>query len=88
MSKLNINRDTVDKCRELAKAIAWPVQRYIDRHSTVSIERSVLRLLGFDGAQEVHPDHWFPMCNLILDKIPQPKLKNGVANTASKKLAK
>ncbi len=80
MSKLNINRDTVDKCRELAKAIAWPVQRYIDRHSTVSIERSVLRLLGFDGAQEVHPDHWFPMCNLILDKIPKLKLKNGVAN--------
>ncbi len=80
MSKLNINRDMVEECRELAEAIVWPVQRYIDRHSTVSIERSVLRLLGFSGAIEVHAGHPFPVCNLILDKISKNKLKNGVAS--------
>lgn len=79
MSKLNINRDAVDKCRELAQAIVLPVQRYIDRHSTVSIERSVLRLLGFGNGHEVHPGHVYPVANLILDKIPKHKLKNGVA---------
>lgn len=81
MVKLNVNWDTVDKCRELAESVVKPVQRYIDRHSTHSIERSVLRLLGFSGSLEVtpgHPPH--PIANLVLEKIPQDKLKNGVAS--------
>lgn len=79
MPKLNLNRDTVDRCRDLAESIVHPVQRYIDRHSTVSIERSVLRLLGFDHSVEVEKGFPYPTANLILDKIPPQKLKNGVA---------
>lgn len=83
MAKLNLDRDQIDRCRELAEAIVRPIQRYIDMHSTVSIERSVLRLLGFSGAQEIHPGHPYPVANLIVDKIDRRQLKNGVACTVA-----
>lgn len=88
MAKLNLDRDQVDRCREFAEAIVRPIQRYIDMHATVSIERSVLRLLGFSGAQEIHPGHPYPVANLIVDKIDRQKLKNGVAGViaAARKL--
>lgn len=78
--KLNLDRDKVDECRELAETVVRPVQRYINMHSTVSIERSVLRLLGFAGAIEIEKGYLYPMANLIVDKIPKQKLKNGIAS--------
>ena len=44
--ELHIDRRLVDSARELAAAIVAPVSEFIAAHSTVSVERSVLRLLG------------------------------------------
>lgn len=79
MAKLNVDRDVIDRCRELAEAIVRPIQRYIDMHSTVTVERSVLRLLGFEGNFEIEPGMSYPMANLILDRIERRRLSSGVA---------
>lgn len=88
MGKLNLDRDRVDECRELATQITHPILSYINRHSTVSIERSVLRLLGFDSAHEAFAGMPYPVANLIVDKLDRRFLKNGIASTiaAVKKL--
>lgn len=78
MVKLNLDRDQVDECRDMASSIVHPVLVYVSRHSTVSIERSVLRLLGFDGALD-HGGIPYPVANMIVDAIPRQELKNGVA---------
>jgi beta-lysine 5,6-aminomutase alpha subunit len=79
MAKLNLDRDIVDRCRDLADAIVRPVQIYINRHSTVSVERTVLRLLGFEDAYEVEKGMQYPQANLMLDKLDRRQLSNGVA---------
>jgi beta-lysine 5,6-aminomutase alpha subunit len=74
MSKLNLDRDQIDLCRKLAQSIVNPVQRYIDYHSTVSIERSVLRLFGVEGTHEE-----LPLVNAIIDRLDRRKLGLGIA---------
>jgi beta-lysine 5,6-aminomutase alpha subunit len=49
---LPIDERRVAACRELAARIALEVQDFIDAHTTVSIERTVLRSYGIDGANE------------------------------------
>lgn len=75
MSKLNLDRDQMDQCRSVAEAIVAPVQRYIDYHSTVSIERSVLRLFGVEG-MGVH----LPLVNEVVDTLDKRKLALGIAH--------
>ncbi|OGQ06640.1 MAG: D-lysine 5,6-aminomutase subunit alpha [Deltaproteobacteria bacterium RIFCSPLOWO2_12_FULL_40_28] len=78
MAKLNLDRDKVDVCRELASALVHPVQKYIDLHSTVSIERSVLRLMGLTGALKDENGN-YPLANLIVDKMDRRQLSLGIA---------
>ena len=66
MAKLNLDRDKIDLCRELADGIVHPIQKYIDIHSTVSIERAVLRLLGLEGAMATESG-MMPLANLVGD---------------------
>ncbi|MFO1520243.1 MAG: lysine 5,6-aminomutase subunit alpha [bacterium] len=75
MSKLNLDRDLVDSCRKMAESIVSPVLRYVDYHSTVSIERSVLRLFGVEG-----PGEHLPLVNEIVAKLDRAKLSRGVAH--------
>ncbi|MDA8131878.1 MAG: D-lysine 5,6-aminomutase subunit alpha [Elusimicrobia bacterium] len=49
-SKLGLSKPKIDKARKLAAAVTAPVQRFIDGHTTVTVERATLRLLGADGA--------------------------------------
>ncbi|MBV8373039.1 MAG: D-lysine 5,6-aminomutase subunit alpha [Candidatus Eremiobacteraeota bacterium] len=72
---LRIDREAVDRCRTLARAIAEPVQQFIGAHSTVSVERAVLRLLGVDGvgADDV------PVPNLIVDALNPAERGRGAA---------
>ena len=72
--KLNLDRDKIDNCRGLATRIAAPVQKYIDRHSTTSTERSVLRLFGINDA---HME--MPHVSLIVDRLSKDKLRLGIA---------
>ena len=47
--KLRLNQDNVNKARESARKIAADTQSFIDLHTTVTVERTVCRLLGIDG---------------------------------------
>jgi len=81
--ELRIDRDRVDRCRSLAAAIANPVESFIAAHSTVSVERAVLRLLGVDGVtgEEI------PIPNAIVDSISTEQLGRGAAMPFGKALA-
>ena len=64
-SKLNLDPAKVDHARESAHKIAQSMQEFIDRHTTVSTERTVLRLLGVDGVDEFDE----PLPNVVVDQL-------------------
>ena len=51
-SKLNLNFELVEKARAHASRVADDTQLFIDRHTTVAVERTVCRLLGIDGVND------------------------------------
>lgn len=64
-SKLNLDPAIIDGARSCAGRIANDMQGFIDRHTTVSTERTVLRLLGVDGVDDVES----PLPNVVIDAI-------------------
>ncbi len=64
-SKLNLNLKLVDESREIAKKIAEDTQLFIEKHTTVSTERTICRLLGIDGVDEFE----VPLPNVIVDNV-------------------
>lgn len=75
-SKLNLDPKVIDSARSCAGRIARSMQEFIDRHTTVSTERTVLRLLGIDGVDEVET----PLPNVVVDQIKDAGgLPRGVA---------
>ena len=64
-SKLNLNRELVDRARQSAAKIAKDTQSFIDQHTTVTVERAVCRLLGIDGVNEME----VPMPNVVVDHL-------------------
>lgn len=79
MTKLNVDWDQVARCREHAESVMHPVSRYIAMHSTIAVERAVLRLLGFDEAMTLENGYMVPMVNLIVEKMGRDPLRHGVA---------
>src|SRR2546430_15628192 len=65
MAQLFVEPAKVARARELARSAALGVQAFIDRHTTVSIERTVLRLLGISGAGT----RGAPLANLMVDRL-------------------
>ena len=65
MSKLNLDQKLIDSSRNAAKAIAKDIQNFIDEHTTTSTERTVARLLGIDGVDEIDK----PLPNVLIDNI-------------------
>ena len=65
MNKLNLNQQTIAACRQDAARITREVQQFIDQHTTLSVERSVLRLLGVDGVDAFD----VPVPNLMVDQV-------------------
>jgi len=61
---LPLDDGVVDECRALAGDIAASVQRFIDAHTTASIERTVLRAYGVDGADA----DGVPLVNSCVDR--------------------
>ena len=64
-SKLNLNRELVDKARASAAHIAADTQSFIAVHTTVTVERAVCRLLGIDGVNEMD----VPLPNVVVDHM-------------------
>ncbi|MEW8956895.1 lysine 5,6-aminomutase subunit alpha [Clostridium sp.] len=64
-SKLNLDFKVVEEARESARNIALDTQKFIDMHTTVAVERTVCRLLGIDGVDEVG----VPLPNIVVDNL-------------------
>jgi beta-lysine 5,6-aminomutase alpha subunit len=64
-SKLGLDPGVVNACRAAAKQIAEQVAERIAGHTTVSVERSVTRLLGVDGANDLE----VPLPNVLVDHV-------------------
>lgn len=63
--KLNLNWKVVDEARNYARKIASDTQEFIDKHTTVTVERTICRLLGIDGVDEMG----VPLPNVVVDNI-------------------
>ncbi|MGD9639119.1 MAG: lysine 5,6-aminomutase subunit alpha [Alphaproteobacteria bacterium] len=63
MANINLPQDKIEYARKLAQTITNPVQEYIKKHTTTTVERATLRLLGADGADE----NGIPVPNLVVD---------------------
>ena len=75
-SKLNLDPKVVESARAHARNIAHDMQDFIDRHTTVSTERTILRLLGVDGIDDVET----PLPNVVVNHIKDAGgLPRGVA---------
>ena len=62
---LRLERAEVDRCRALADRITAQVLGFVRRHTTVSIERTVLRLHGLHDAGP----RGVPWANLLVDEL-------------------
>jgi beta-lysine 5,6-aminomutase alpha subunit len=76
MQPLPIDPMIVDECRALARRTAEGVHQFIDDHTTVAIERTVLRAYGIDG---INPDG-APLVNTCVDRyLKAGLLGHGIA---------
>lgn len=82
MSKLNLDRDKVEGCRHLASKIAQRIQEFVGQHTTVSIERAALRLLGVEESYKGKP-----LVNLVVETLPPEKLSMGILYWIGRALA-
>ena len=64
-SKLNLNFNLVEQARRHASKVADDTQRFIDRHTTVAVERTVCRLLGIDGVNGFD----VPLPNVVVEHL-------------------
>jgi len=75
-AKLGLDPAKVIEARELARRAGEPVTRMARTHTTVSIERAVLRLAGLDGADA----DGMPWVNRLTDAVREAAgLEHGVA---------
>lgn len=76
VSKLNLDEKMIGRARNAARNIAEDVQKFIDEHTTVAVERTIARLLGIDGVDEIDK----PLPNVVVDNIKEDGgLGNGIA---------
>lgn len=72
-SKLNLDQNLVKKARAHAKEVAKDTQKFIDRHTTTAVERTILRLLGVDGVNEFG----VPLPNVVQEHLVEKNLLSG-----------
>lgn len=75
-SKLDLDPGVIASCRAAASQIAGQVADQIAGKTTVSVERTVARLLGVDGANELDA----PLPNVLVDHVrDRGELGRGIA---------
>ena len=62
---LGLDKKTISSARHHAERIAAATQEFIDKHSTVAVERTVCRLLGIDGVSA----DGVPLPNILVDSL-------------------
>src|SRR5882672_10070022 len=70
MATVPMDAGKVARCRGLAGDIADDVQRYIDAHTTVGVERTILRAYGADGVD----DQGAPLVNTAVERYREAGL--------------
>ncbi|HTZ88211.1 MAG TPA: lysine 5,6-aminomutase subunit alpha [Solirubrobacteraceae bacterium] len=74
--KLGLDPGVIASCREAAEQIAAQVAKQIEGKTTVSVERTIARLLGVDGANELDA----PLPNVLVDHVrDRGELGKGIA---------
>jgi beta-lysine 5,6-aminomutase alpha subunit len=75
-SKLDLDPGVIASCRQAASQIAAQVAEAIAGKTTVSVERTIARLLGVDGANELDA----PLPNVLVDHVrDRGELNKGIA---------
>jgi beta-lysine 5,6-aminomutase alpha subunit len=75
-TRLGLDPDVVREARHLAMQVGRPIVELARTHTTVSVERAVLRLAGLDGAD----DEDMPWVNRLVDAVRSSVgLEHGVA---------
>jgi beta-lysine 5,6-aminomutase alpha subunit len=64
MATVPVDMKKVSRCREVAARIADDVQRYIDAHTSVGVERTILRAFGVEGVD----DQGVPLVNTAVER--------------------
>lgn len=72
--KLFLDLNKIKLARSLSDDITSDVQKYIDQHTTTTIERATLRLIGVDGVNK----DGVPVPNIIVDGL-KDKIPYGIA---------
>jgi beta-lysine 5,6-aminomutase alpha subunit len=76
MAQIPLDPSQVDRLKKTAKEIADQVQSFISRHSSTSVERTVLRLYGVDGVDGENT----PLANRLVDMLAETgHLPSGVS---------
>src|SRR5579859_7811928 len=70
MATVPMDVQKVARCRALAAEIADDVQRYIDAHTSVGVERTILRAYGAEGVDQ----QGAPMVNVAVDRYAKAGL--------------
>ena len=65
--KLDLDQKLIDLCRNYTADITDEIEKKINKNTTTSVERTVLRLLGIDGVDE----HGIPLPNVVVDKVKE-----------------
>lgn len=65
-----VSDEQIARARGLARDITEPIFQLIDGHTTVSVERTVLRWFGVDGVGAMGA----PLVNLMVDRLHQAKV--------------
>jgi beta-lysine 5,6-aminomutase alpha subunit len=70
MATVPLDAGKVERCRALASDIADDVQRYVDKHTTVGVERALLRAYGAGGIA----GDGVPIVNVAVDRYAKAGL--------------
>jgi beta-lysine 5,6-aminomutase alpha subunit len=85
MGKVPVDPEVVAECRALAGHVADDVQRFIERHTTVGVERTTARAYGVEGVD----DQGTPLVNLLVDRYQEARLlSRGIAFYLGRALAR
>ncbi|MCP4109760.1 MAG: D-lysine 5,6-aminomutase subunit alpha [Desulfobacteraceae bacterium] len=76
MAQIPLNPNQIDRVKQLAKEIADQVQGFIQKHSSVCVERTILRLYGTDGVDS----DGTPLPNRLVEILQEKQdIKSGVS---------
>ncbi|MEO7112243.1 MAG: lysine 5,6-aminomutase subunit alpha, partial [Polyangiaceae bacterium] len=65
MARVPLDEKKAAACRAIASDVATDVQRYIDTHTSVGAERTILRSYGVEGVD----DEGAPLVNIAVDRV-------------------